>query len=147
MSETAPLLRLTRSDGDTIYVQISHIVKITPADPQPATDAGPRPESGSILTVATGAGTANIGVTEYLLHESPLRQEGFLRLTDIQGRPIKVNAAYVAIVRARDPAGAVLEIPGSTGLEAIPVHDSLADVLEWWARFVTTSLLDPGRYE
>jgi hypothetical protein len=144
VSEPAPLLPVTTLDGSEIHIHIDRIVKITPSDPQPATDSGPDPERGSTITVATGTGTFSIGVTEYLLNWGPADLSAFLLVTDLQGVPIKINPAYVILMRAHQPAGTVLEIHSATGKEEIVVRDSLADVTDWWAVVAKRRLLDPG---
>lgn len=133
MSEIAPLLQLTSPDGQQVYVHMARIVKMTPADPGDGADSEPRPEHGSIVTIATGTGTTSLAVTEYLLHAGFSDREGFLFLTDLQGHPIKINASYVILVRPHQPSGTILEVHSATGTEDIYVRDSFSDVSDWWA--------------
>ncbi len=144
MSEPAPLLPLTRLDGSQVYIHVDRIVKITPSDLQSARDSGSNAECGSILTVETGTGTTSIEVTQYLLNQGPPDLARFLRLTDLHGKLIKINPAYVILVRSRQPAGTVLEIYSSTGTEEIYAQDSFEDVGDWWAAVARARLSDPG---
>jgi hypothetical protein len=75
-----------------------------------------------------------------LLYPGHADQLGFLFLTDLQGRPIEINAAYVVLVRAQEPSGAVLAVQGAAGLDEIHVRDSLATVSDWWAEFAPARL-------
>src|SRR5262249_40225176 len=133
MSKPAPLLSLTGLDGGIVLVHLARVVKIAPSDADPATSTSPKPECGSTLTVATGTGTTGIEVTEFLLNRGPAELLGFLRLTDLQGTPIKINPAYVILVQSHEPSGTVLEVYSATGTEQIYVRDSLDAVSDWWA--------------
>jgi len=116
-----------------VHIHLARVVKISPADPDPAPDSNPKPEPGSTLTIATGTGTIDVEVTDYLLNRGPAELLGFLRLTDLQGIPIKLNPAYVMVARAHEPSGTVLEIHSATGTEEVFVRDSLDAVSDWWA--------------
>ena len=144
MSEPGPLLSLTRLDGGKVQIHADRIVKIIAADPAPSTDSGPNPECGSTLTLATLTGTSSIGVAEYLLHRGVAELAGFLLVTDLHGLPIKINPAYVILVRSHEPSGTVIEIPSSTGTEEIYVQESLDAVSDWWAEVARSTLMDPG---
>src|SRR4051812_13107289 len=79
MAGLSPLQAFTKLDGGRVHIHMARVIKITHFDPDPATDSGPKPEYGSTFTVATGTGTASIGVTEYLLNRGsaqPLRSVG-----------------------------------------------------------------------
>ena len=117
MADFAPLIILTTQDGTQVSVHVARIVKITPADSAPKAGSAPRPEDGSIVTVAIGTGTASIAVQEYLLYSGQAPQAGFLFLTDLAGRPLKVNAAYVVLARSHGASGTVLEVYSNTGTE------------------------------
>jgi hypothetical protein len=144
MSEAAPLLAVTTVGEDEVCIHIDRIIKIAPSDPEPATNSRPEPEHGSILTLATGAGTISIGVTEYLLQRGTAELAGFLLLTDLHGIPIKINPAYVILLRSRQPSGTVLEVHNSTGMEPIHVQDDFTTVRDWWALVARARLADPG---
>jgi hypothetical protein len=133
MSKPAPLLLLTRPDGVIVHVHLARVVKIAPSDAEPATESDPKPEGGSTLTVSTGTGTTDIDVIEYLLNRGPAELLGFLRVTDLQGIPIKINPAYVIFARSREPSGTVLEVYSAVGTEEIYVQDDFDTVSDWWA--------------
>jgi hypothetical protein len=137
------VLPVTEVDGGTVHIHIDRIVKITPSDPEPATDSGPKPECGSTITVATGTGTANIGVTEYLLYRGPADLDAFLRVTDFHERPIKINPTYVILLRPHQPSGTRVGVHGATGMEEIYVRESFSTVSEWWAMAARDRLSDP----
>jgi len=146
MSQPGPLLPLHKLDGVEVHIHIDHVIKITPSDPEPATDSGHKPECGSTLTVLTGIGTSSIEVTEYLLNRGVDELVEFLLVTDLHGMPIKVNPAYVTLARLHEPSGTVLEVHSSTGTEEIYVRDSLDRVGDWWAAIARTRLMDPGAH-
>ena len=133
MAGPAPLLPLTKLDGSKVHIHMARVIKITPSDRELARNSGPQAECGSIFTVATGTGTIDIGVTEYMLHRGSAGIAGFLLLTDLQGIPIMINPAYVILARSHQPSGTVLEVHSSTGAEYIYVRDSPDTVGDWWA--------------
>jgi len=135
MADFAPLIILTTLDGTPVSIHIARIVKITPAASVPEAGSAPQPEHGSLVTVAIGTGTASIEVKESLLYSGQAPQAGFLFLTDLEGRPLKVNAAYVVLARAHGASGTVLEVYSNTGTEPVYVQDSLATVSDWWAEY------------
>jgi len=141
MSGPGPLLLLTRPDGVRVHIHTARIVKITPADPDPETDADPAAERGSIITVATGTGTTSIGVTRNLLHRGSAELARFLLLTDLYGMPIMINPAYVTVMRLHGLSSTMLEVCSPTGTEEIQVQDSLETVADWWAEFADARLL------
>lgn len=133
MSGPAPLLPFTTTDGGKVRIHIARIIKITPSHSESQNDSGRETERRSTFTVATGTGTADIEISEFLLNRGSAALVRFLLLTDLHGLPILINPAYVILARENPPSGTVLEIYSGTGTEDVYVRESLDTLTDWWA--------------